>query len=78
VRPKGGGLDKGFFYLPTLLTNVLDNARVSVEETFGPVLPVFTFKTRVEIYIVKRISSRRFWEACRGGERVVRRSDFDG
>ena len=44
-RPKGGDLDKGFFYLPTLLTNVPDDARVSVEETFGPVLPVFTFKT---------------------------------
>jgi succinate-semialdehyde dehydrogenase/glutarate-semialdehyde dehydrogenase len=38
-------LDKGFFYLPTLLTSVPDDARVSVEETFGPVLPVFTFKT---------------------------------
>lgn len=44
-RPKGGDLDKGYFYLPTLLTNVPDDAKVSVEETFGPVLPVFTFKT---------------------------------
>jgi succinate-semialdehyde dehydrogenase/glutarate-semialdehyde dehydrogenase len=45
ARPKGGDLDKGYFYLPTLLTNVPDDARVSVEETFGPVLPVFPFKT---------------------------------
>lgn len=44
-RPKGGDHDKGFFYLPTLLTNVPDDSKVSVEETFGPVLPVFTFKT---------------------------------
>jgi succinate-semialdehyde dehydrogenase/glutarate-semialdehyde dehydrogenase len=44
-RPKGGEVDKGYFYLPTLITNVPDNAKVSVEETFGPVLPVFTFKT---------------------------------
>ncbi|MGH7834621.1 MAG: aldehyde dehydrogenase family protein [Candidatus Binatia bacterium] len=44
-RAKGGDLDQGFFYLPTLLSNVPDDAKVSVEETFGPVLPVFTFKT---------------------------------
>ena len=44
-KAKGGELDKGFFYLPTLLTNVPDDSKVSREETFGPVLPVFTFKT---------------------------------
>ncbi|HEY1269729.1 MAG TPA: aldehyde dehydrogenase family protein [Candidatus Binatia bacterium] len=44
-RPKGGDFDKGHFYLPTLLTNVPEDSKVSTEETFGPVLPVFTFKT---------------------------------
>jgi succinate-semialdehyde dehydrogenase / glutarate-semialdehyde dehydrogenase len=44
-RPKGGDFDKGNFYLPTLLTNVPEDSKVSTEETFGPVLPVFTFKT---------------------------------
>jgi succinate-semialdehyde dehydrogenase / glutarate-semialdehyde dehydrogenase len=44
-RPKGGDFDKGYFYLPTLLTNVPEDSKVSTEETFGPVLPVFTFKT---------------------------------
>ncbi|MCZ6623463.1 MAG: aldehyde dehydrogenase family protein [Deltaproteobacteria bacterium] len=43
-RAKGGDLDKGFFYLPTLLANVPDDARISKEECFGPALPVFTFK----------------------------------
>ena len=43
-RAKGGDLDKGFFYLPTLLANVPDDARISQEECFGPALPVFTFK----------------------------------
>jgi acyl-CoA reductase-like NAD-dependent aldehyde dehydrogenase len=44
-RPKGGDLDKGWYYLPTLLTHVPEDSKVSTEETFGPVLPIFTFKT---------------------------------
>ena len=44
-RPKGGDLDKGFYYLPTLLTNVPEDARATREEVFGPALPVYTFKT---------------------------------
>jgi len=44
-RPKGGDFDKGFFYLPTLMSNVPDDARMTKEEVFGPALPVYTFKT---------------------------------
>jgi succinate-semialdehyde dehydrogenase/glutarate-semialdehyde dehydrogenase len=44
-RPRGADFDKGFFYLPTLLGNVPEDARVTREEVFGPVLPVYTFKT---------------------------------
>jgi succinate-semialdehyde dehydrogenase / glutarate-semialdehyde dehydrogenase len=44
-RAKGGDLDKGYFYLPTLLSEVPDDARVTKEEVFGPALPVYTFKT---------------------------------
>jgi acyl-CoA reductase-like NAD-dependent aldehyde dehydrogenase len=44
-RPKGGDMDQGFYYLPTLLTDVPDDARVTKEEVFGPALPVYTFKT---------------------------------
>jgi acyl-CoA reductase-like NAD-dependent aldehyde dehydrogenase len=47
-RPKGAEFDKGFFYLPTLLNNVPEDARVTKEEVFGPVLPVYTFKTLEE------------------------------
>jgi len=43
-RPKGPEVDNGFFYLPTLLTNVPDNARIVQEECFGPALPIFRFK----------------------------------
>jgi succinate-semialdehyde dehydrogenase/glutarate-semialdehyde dehydrogenase len=44
-RPKGDDFDNGFFYLPTLMSNVPDDARMTKEEVFGPALPVYTFKT---------------------------------
>ena len=39
---------KGPFYEPTVLTNVDHSMEVMREETFGPVLPVMTFKTEDE------------------------------
>lgn len=39
---------KGFFYPPTLLTNVTPEMEVWKEEVFGPVLPIVTFKTEDE------------------------------
>lgn len=35
--------DKGYFYQPTLLTNVTQNMQIIQEEVFGPVLPVMKF-----------------------------------
>ena len=32
--------DKGYFYEPTILTNVKPNMRIAKEETFGPVAPI--------------------------------------
>ena len=32
--------EKGFFYKPTILTNVKPNMRIAKEETFGPVAPI--------------------------------------
>jgi succinate-semialdehyde dehydrogenase/glutarate-semialdehyde dehydrogenase len=43
-RPKGTEYDHGFYYLPTLLTDVPENARIAQEECFGPALPVFRFR----------------------------------
>ncbi|QXP78617.1 MULTISPECIES: aldehyde dehydrogenase [Winogradskyella] len=37
--------DRGYFYQPTLLTNVKQNMQIIQEEVFGPVLPVMTFST---------------------------------
>jgi lactaldehyde dehydrogenase/glycolaldehyde dehydrogenase len=45
----GGGrstnFDKGYFYQPTLLTNIKQNMQIMQEEVFGPVLPVMKFGT---------------------------------
>lgn len=39
-RPEGVEYDKGYFYLPTLLTEVNESSRVVQEEVFGPALPI--------------------------------------
>ncbi|MFL5733309.1 MAG: aldehyde dehydrogenase family protein [Chloroflexia bacterium] len=46
-RP-GNGLDKGNFYLPTVLAGVDNQARVSQEEIFGPVVNIMRFSTEAE------------------------------
>jgi aldehyde dehydrogenase (NAD+) len=37
--------DRGFFFRPTLFTNVAQSHRIAREEIFGPVLSVLTFRT---------------------------------
>ena len=38
------GLDKGFFYAPTILSGVTPEMRIYREETFGPVAPIIPFE----------------------------------
>ncbi len=40
---------KGFFYRPTLFTNVSQSSRIVQEEIFGPVLGIQTFRTVEEV-----------------------------
>jgi len=40
--------ERGFFFAPTLLTNVSQDMAIVQEETFGPVLPVIPFTTLEE------------------------------
>ena len=47
-RPKGSKFKNGFYYLPTVLTNVNFKMKVLNEEVFGPVLPVVVFNSLSE------------------------------
>ncbi len=44
-----GVLGRGLFYAPTVLTAVREEMAVAREEIFGPVAPVFTFRTDDEV-----------------------------
>ncbi len=39
----------GNFYLPTILSNVTSKAKITYEETFGPVAPVYKFNSEDEV-----------------------------
>jgi betaine-aldehyde dehydrogenase len=42
-RPTGDGREKGFFYLPTIIEGLNNDARMCQEEIFGPVLAALPF-----------------------------------
>ena len=45
----GGSASDGYFFEPTVLTNVDKTMAVHQEEIFGPVAPVFKFETEAEV-----------------------------
>jgi len=47
--PPGDIFERGFFLAPTVLRKVTDDMLISSEETFGPVAPIYTFKTEDEV-----------------------------
>ncbi|WOQ68616.1 aldehyde dehydrogenase family protein [Microbacterium limosum] len=48
-RPQGSGFERGYWYRPTLLTDVAPDSPVIREEVFGPVLPVVAFDSEDEV-----------------------------
>jgi succinate-semialdehyde dehydrogenase/glutarate-semialdehyde dehydrogenase len=50
--------NQGFFYEPTVITELPDDSKVMTEEPFGPLAPVVTFKTMDEV--VERANSLPF------------------
>ena len=47
-RPKG--LNNGFFFEPTVISNIPDDATALIEENFGPIAAIASFKTDHEAY----------------------------
>jgi len=43
------GLDRGYFYAPTILRNVSQDMRIYREETFGPVAPIIVYDDRDDL-----------------------------
>jgi len=43
------GMDKGYWFSPTILARVTGGMRVYKEEIFGPVMPILTFQMREEV-----------------------------
>ena len=48
-KPEGSAFEKGYWFEPTVLTNVTQNMTIVHEESFGPILPVLKFKTFEEV-----------------------------
>lgn len=48
----------GFFYAPTILTNIQDQMDCVNEEIFGPLAPISTFKTEAEV--IERANHSRY------------------
>lgn len=49
ARLTGDGLDRGFFYAPTILDGVDESMEIYREETFGPVAPVVVYDDEDEL-----------------------------
>ncbi|MGQ0796779.1 MAG: aminobutyraldehyde dehydrogenase [Methanobacteriota archaeon] len=47
-RPKGKGFDKGWYYPPTLFSDVSPDMRIAKEEVFGPAVTATRFRTEDE------------------------------
>lgn len=72
-----GEYAKGHFFEPTLLVNATHDMKISHEETFGPIAPIFSFTTEEEV--VKQANSSEYGLASyiftKDASRMVRVSE---
>lgn len=78
---KPAEMDEGFFYEPTILTNVTHQSNIMSDEIFGPVIPISTFKTLDEAIekandTVYGLSSSVYTEDLNEAMRVVNEMKF--
>ncbi len=74
--------ERGYFYEPTVMTNVTHKMAIMSEETFGPVIPIMTYRTFDEaialandnkfglganLYSFNPINAKRFFEEVEAG-----------
>jgi acyl-CoA reductase-like NAD-dependent aldehyde dehydrogenase len=57
-RPEGEQFSKGYYFEPTVVSDVPDDARVWTEETFGPLLPIGRVKSLDEA--IEKANSSEF------------------
>ncbi|SDN22577.1 aldehyde dehydrogenase [Alkalicoccus daliensis] len=89
---KPADVEKGFFYEPTVLSNVSQEMNIIQEEIFGPVLPIVTYKTLDEviekandsdyglsssIFTDNYHQAMKLTEGLRFGETFVNRENFE-
>lgn len=71
-RPPGAAFEHGYYYLPTVFTDVRNDMRVAQEEIFGPVVCVIPFDTEEEA--VALANATRFGLAMSVWTRDLRRA----
>jgi betaine-aldehyde dehydrogenase len=57
-RARAPGLEGGFFFQPTVITDVADDAKVVTDEIFGPVTVVLPFDDEAEV--IRRANAVRY------------------
>ena len=56
--------NQGYFYEPTVITDVPDDSKIMTQEPFGPLAPIVTFKTFDEVVRARQLAGVRARRLC--------------